>query len=163
MQELSGIRIMSRVIFMCGPAGSGKSTYARQLEAQGMTRLSTDVVAWERGIKTMPLPPEIRAAIQAELQTRLLTLVREGRDVVLDFSFHSRQMRDEYRALLAPLGIVPGTIYLATPRKTVLERVRARQGGHSDDFRLTEELAAQYFDGFEVPTRKEGPLMIVGE
>lgn len=146
---------------MCGPAGSGKSTYARQLEAQGMTRLSTDGVAWERGIKTMPLPPEIRAEIQAELQTRLLTLVREGRDVVLDFSFHSREMRDEYRALLAPHGIAPETIYLATPRETVLERVRARQGRHSDDFRLTEEVAARYFDGFEVPTAVEGPLVVI--
>ncbi|MFC6592752.1 AAA family ATPase [Deinococcus lacus] len=152
---------MSRVIFMCGPAGSGKSTYAKGLEAQGMTRLSTDVAAWERGIKTMPLLPEIRAEIQAELQTRLLTLVREGRDVVLDFSFHSRQMRDEWRALLAPHGIVPETIYLATPRETVLERVRARQGGHSDDFRLTEELAARYFDGFEVPAAEEGPLQVI--
>ena len=33
---------MGRVIFMCGPAGSGKSTVARQLEQQGMTRLSFD-------------------------------------------------------------------------------------------------------------------------
>ncbi len=33
---------MSRVIFMCGPAGSGKSTYARRLEQDGMTRLSID-------------------------------------------------------------------------------------------------------------------------
>lgn len=33
---------MSRVVLMCGPAGSGKSTYARRLEAQGMVRLSID-------------------------------------------------------------------------------------------------------------------------
>lgn len=150
---------MSRVAFMCGPAGSGKSTYARKLEAQGMTRLSFDGAAWERGLTVMPLPPEVHAEIKRELQERLLTLVRAGQDVVLDFSFHSRQMRDEYRGLLAPLGVVPETVYLATDRETVLRRVRERQAGHADDFQLTEELAAQYFDGFEMPTEDEGPLL----
>ncbi|WP_339095670.1 ATP-binding protein [Deinococcus sp. VB142] len=150
---------MSRVVFMCGPAGSGKSTYARKLEAQGMTRLSFDGAAWERGLTVMPLPPEVHAEIKRELQERLLTLVRAGQDVVLDFSFHSRQMRDEYRGLLAPLGVVPETVYLATDRETVLRRVRERQAGHADDFQLTEELAAQYFDGFEMPTEDEGPLL----
>ncbi|MFP5335513.1 MAG: hypothetical protein ACLGIV_09380 [Actinomycetes bacterium] len=48
---------------MCGPPGSGKSTYARRLEA--------------------------------ELRRRLLELVAAGRDVVLDFSFWSRRMRDD--------------------------------------------------------------------
>ena len=96
---------------MCGPAGSGKSTYARKLEAQGMTRLSFDVAAWERGLTVMPLPPEAHAEIKCELQERLLALVSSGQEVVLDFSFHSRQMRDEYRELLAPLGILPETVY----------------------------------------------------
>lgn len=150
---------MSRVVFMCGPAGSGKSTYARQLEAQGMTRLSFDVAAWERGLTVMPLPPEVHAEIKRELQERLLTLVSSGQDVVLDFSFHSRQMRDEYRDLLTPLGVVPETVYLATDRETVFQRIRERQAGHADDFRLTELLAARYYDSFEIPTEAEGPLL----
>ena len=71
-------------------------------------------------------------------------------------------MRDEYRALLAPTGVVAETVYLATDRETVLERVRARRGEHPDDFVLTEELAAQYFDHFEPPSPEEGPLQVVG-
>ncbi|MDH6238371.1 adenylate kinase family enzyme [Cryobacterium sp. CG_9.6] len=31
---------MTRVVFMCGPAGSGKSTVARELESGGMARLT---------------------------------------------------------------------------------------------------------------------------
>jgi predicted kinase len=103
------------VIFMCGPAGSGKSTVARQYERQGMTRLS----------------------------------------------FWSRRMRDEYRQLLRPLGVVPETVYLATGRATVLARIAGRVARDGDDFAISAELAAAYFDHFEVPTAAEGPLSVI--
>ncbi len=94
---------MRRVIFMCGPAGSGKSTIARRYEQQGMTRLSFDQEAWSRGITTMPLPPHVHRDIEDVLRARLVELVRAGADVVVDFSFWSRTMREEYRELLRPL------------------------------------------------------------
>lgn len=146
---------------MCGPAGSGKSTYAQRLETEGMVRLSFDVEIWRRGISTVPLPQDVRDEIEIGLRARLLELVAEGTDVVLDFSFWSRRMRDEYRRLLEPTGVVPETFYLATDRETVLNRVRARRGSHADDFELTEELAAQYFDHLEPPTPDEGPLSVI--
>jgi predicted kinase len=146
---------------MCGPSGSGKSTYARRLEGDGMVRLSFDVEMWRRAITDVPLPPELRDEIEAGLRARLLELIAAGTDVVLDFSFWSRRMRDDYRALLAPTGVVPETVYLATDRETVLERVRARRGSHPDDYVLTDELAAQYFDHFEPPSPDEGPLEVV--
>ncbi|HET7532494.1 MAG TPA: ATP-binding protein [Nocardioidaceae bacterium] len=152
---------MSRVIFMCGPSGSGKSTYARRLEREGMIRLSYDVEMWHRGISTVPLAPDVRDEIEAGLRARLLELVAADADVVLDFSFWSRRMRDDYRELLGPTGVVPETIYLATDRETVLSRMRTRRGSHSDDYVLTEELVAQYFDHFEPPTPAEGPLKVV--
>lgn len=152
---------MSRVIFMCGPSGSGKSTYARGLESEGMVRLSFDAEMWRRGISTVPLPPEARDEIEAGLHARLLELVAAGTDVVLDFSFWSRRMRDAYRDLLEPTGVVPETVYMATDRETVLGRMRTRRGSHCDDFVLTEDLAAQYVDHFEPPTPDEGPLRII--
>jgi predicted kinase len=118
---------VSRVIFMCGPSGAGKSTYAQRLESDGMVRLSFDVEMWRRGISTVPLPADVRAGIETHLRAWLLDLVAEGIDVVLDFSFWSRRMRDEYRKLLEPTGVVPETIYLATDRDTVLSRMRARR------------------------------------
>jgi predicted kinase len=146
---------------MCGPAGSGKSTVARQYEQQGMTRLSFDQEAWSRGIATMPLPPEVHRDIEHTLRARLADLVRAGSDVVLDFSFWSRRMREEYRELLRPLGVVPETVYLATDRATVLQRVGARAARDGDDFKVSTELAAFYFDHFEAPTTAEGPLTVI--
>jgi predicted kinase len=152
---------MSRVIFMCGPAGSGKSTYAQRFEREGMVRLSFDTEIWRRGLTAVPLPPSIRDEIEAELRARLLELVHAGVDVVLDFSFWSRQMRADYRRLLEPSGVIPETVYLATERETVLSRIRARRGSHPDDVVLTEGLAAEYFDHFEPPTPDEGPLEVI--
>jgi predicted kinase len=152
---------MGRVIFMCGPAGSGKSTVAREYERRGMVRLSFDQEAWARGITAMPLPDEVRSDIEAVLRARLTELVRAGTDVVLDFSFWSRRMRDEYREFLRPLGVLPETVYLATDRATVFKRIAARAARDGDDFELSTELAARYFDQFEVPDATEGPLTIV--
>jgi predicted kinase len=126
-----------------------------------MVRLSFDVEMWRRGISTVPLDADVRDEIEARLRARLLELVAAGADVVLDFSFWSRRMRDEYRRLLEPTGVIPGTIYLATDRDTVLHRMRTRRGSHSDDYVLTEELVAQYFDHFEPPTADEGPLEVI--
>ena len=155
-------RPRSRVVLMCGPAGSGKSTYARGLESDGLVRLSFDGEMWRRGIAAVPLPAEVRADIEAGLRERLESLVVEGRDVVLDFSFWSRAMRDDYRLLLAEMAVVPETVYLATDRETVLARVRERRGADEDDFVIDEATAAAYFDHFEPPTPDEGPLTVVG-
>ncbi len=154
---------MGQVIFMCGPAGSGKSTVARRYERQGMTRLSFDQEAWACGITTMPLPPGVQRDIEGVLRSRLVELVREGADVVVDFSFWSRAMRDDYRRLLWPLGVIPETVYLATDRATVLHRIAARAARDGDDFAISAGLAAFYFDHFEPPTAEEGPLTIIGQ
>ncbi len=143
---------MSRVVFMCGPSGTGKTTFAKRLESESMTRLSFDVEMWLRGISTAVLRAEDRADVEATLQQQLLTLVAEGRDVVLDFSFWSRQMRT---------GVVPETICLATDRDTVLQRMRERRGDHSDDYALDESTVARYSDHFEAPTPDEGPLTVI--
>jgi hypothetical protein len=62
---------------------------------------------------------------------------------------------------LRPFGVVPETVYLATDRPTVLRRIAAREAGNSDDFKLSTELAAFYFDDFEVPSAAEGPLTVI--
>lgn len=147
---------------MCGPAGSGKSTVARRLEGEGMTRLSVDQEAWRRGVRVMPLPTELRRQIREEQRARLVDLVAAGVDVVLDYAFWSRQEREDYRALLRPLGVEPETVYLATPREVALARVRSRRTSDGDDYALSDDVAAAHFDDFEPPTVNEGPLTVIG-
>lgn len=149
-----------RVVMMCGPGGAGKTTYAKRLEREGWTRLSFEVEFWDRGIRTMPSAGVV-AEVAADLKSRLLSNVTAGNDVVLDFGFWFRRQRDEYRALLAPHGIVPETVYIATSLETILSRVGDRHGRQADDWPLTEQTATEYFGRFEPPTPDEGPLEVV--
>jgi len=154
------IREPARVVLTCGPAGSGKSTHARRLEVAGYERLSFDDEAWRRGWRRHPVP--VAAEVHAALQAALVAHVRAGRDVVVDTSFWSRARRDEYRALLAPLGVVPVVHLQVTPRDEILRRLASRADEGPHDVVVPPDLALAYLDGFQVPTCDEGPVLEVG-
>ena len=156
--------VLPRVVFMCGPAGAGKSTYARRLEADGWVRLSVDTEAWRRGAREQPLAPDLHAEIVTALKARLLQCVSRGEDVVVDLSFWSRAMRDEWRALLEPAGVVPEIVHVATDRETCLRRLEQRRGEDADDVVLPRNVGERYVDHFEPPGVDEGVLtVVVGE
>lgn len=126
-----------------------------------MVRLSFDEEAWVRGFRQHPLDAAVHKEIEDDLRDRLVESVKSGHDVVLDYSFWSRNMRADYRAILRPLGVEPETVYLATPRDVVLARVRQRGSDAANEIRLSGDVAEQYFDHFEVPTPDEGPLTVI--
>jgi predicted kinase/RimJ/RimL family protein N-acetyltransferase len=161
VHHVRSLREPASVVLVCGPAGSGKSTHARTLERAGYVRLSFDEEAWRRGHRVHPLPDDVAAEVHADLRARLLELVGQRRDVVVDSSFWSRATRDSYRALVAPLGVTPVTHHLATPRKTVLRRLAARTGSGPHDVVVPPDLARRYLDGFETPAPDEGPVVVV--
>ena len=85
----------SKVILMCGPAGSGKSTLAKKFESTGMTILSYDEESFKRGLKEHPLPQEVLEDIKTYLDEKLISLIMQNIDIVLDYSFWSREMRNQ--------------------------------------------------------------------
>ena len=50
IMEMGGAQrpVQPEVVLMCGIAGSGKTTYAKDLEARGYVRLSVDEEIWHR-------------------------------------------------------------------------------------------------------------------
>src|SRR5438034_284431 len=89
---------------LCGFVGSGKTTHARRLEAEGCVRLSIDELVFERhGRRGVDYDesdyPAVAASARADLDERLCELLADGHDVVLDYGFWSRGLRDQYKRL----------------------------------------------------------------
>ncbi len=151
----------SKVYFMCGPAGAGKSTLAKTFERNGMIRLSFDEESYKRGYKVHPLPTEIWKDIKDFLDDKLISLIKKNMDIVLDYSFWSREMRKEYIVLLKNYDIEPKIYYMKTPKEVALERIRKRNGGHGNDIIISEQTAALYYDNFQPPSPEEGEIIII--
>lgn len=152
---------MSRVILVCGPAGSGKSTHAQYLEDQGYVRLSFDEEAWALGLTIHPLNEEDSLAVHSHLRQRLAEHIEQDHDVVVDTSFWSRASRDAYRRFLRPYDVVPVVHYLDTPREVILARLTARNNTGPHDVVVPHERAVAYLNHFEIPTNDEGPMIFI--
>ena len=93
---------MSKVIMMCGVCGSGKTTYAKKKEKEGYIRLSIDEEMWKlHGRKGMDYPDnqyeELSEKVEAALRKKMLGLIKNGENVILDFSFWNKESRDYYK------------------------------------------------------------------
>lgn len=144
---------------MCGIAGSGKSTFARGLEAHGWLRFSIDAEAWDRGLRDVPLPETAAREIRAGQRARIEAALREGRDVVVDYSFWSRAQRDDYRALGRACGADVDVVHLDVPPEELRRRLAARRTTHPDEFVVPLEVLEGYLAGFEAPGPDEGDVL----
>lgn len=151
----------SKVILMCGPAGSGKSTLARTFQQSGMLILSYDEESYRRGYHAHPLPDHVLQEIKHQLDEQLMLLIGQNRDIVLDYSFWSKEMRAEYLTLLRGYGIEPQIYYVKTPKEMAMQRLANRKGSHPHDIVLSKETASLYYDHFQPPTADEGEVITV--
>ena len=115
-------------VMMCGVAGSGKTTYAQKLERAGFIRLSIDEEMWRRfGRYGVDYPearyPENSAQAEEHLKSELVSFLRRGSDVVVDFSFWQRSRRDTYKRLIEGTGAAWRLIYLKVPEEELRSRL----------------------------------------
>lgn|SRR5690606_18503238 len=152
----------SHVVLTCGVAGSGKTTFAKQLEASGFARLSIDDEVWRR-ISSGVLTPEadtrlVSLSIEEEIRARLVDLVRQGRNVVVDFSFPARSSRDAYKRIVEENG---GTVELVYFRLSPeIAHARARQDAIDSTSSNDPVSVDRYIPAFEVPEEDEEPIVI---
>ena len=154
---------------MCGVAGSGKTTYAQVLESQGYVRLSIDEEVWQRfGRYGLDYEPTLYAgygtAAEEGLRQRLLVLIEEGRDVVVDFSFWQRSSRDRYKVLIEQAGGHWRLLYLQVGPAVLRKRldVRRQRFDANAAFPVDQELLEHYLTDFQVPNGEGEELVTTG-
>ncbi len=151
---------------MCGVAGSGKTTYARRLEASGYVRLSVDEEVWAtNGQYGIDYPASDYAALSQaatlRLRHRLIELIDARARIVIDFSFWNKAARDEYKELVNAHGGHWRLIYLKVPETELRRRLaeRSQRFDANAAFTIDDELLDIYLAGFEEP-HDEGEQVI---
>ena len=153
------------VVMMCGVAGSGKTTFSKQLEKEGFVRLSIDEEIWAtHGWYGLDFPieniEEYKVEAENKLRNLLIKLIRDKKPVVIDFSFWQRAKREQYKQLIEEAGGKWKLIYLKVHPDELRERLKIRNKRFdANSFPVTEELLNSYLNGFEAP-KNEGEIII---
>jgi predicted kinase len=116
---------------LCGFVGSGKTTYARRLEEEGVKRLSIDEVVFERhGRHGLDFPeheyPTHRDEAIETLDKELIRLLKDGRSVALDYGLWSRDDRGYYKRIAEQYGASWRLLYFKATESTLRRRLEAR-------------------------------------
>lgn len=157
--------LTSLVIMMCGVAGSGKTTFAKELEKRGFVRLSIDEEIWTtNGRYGIDFPiekiEEYKKDAERKLRSCLIQLIHNKQHVVIDYSFWDRERRDDYKQLIEALGGNWKLIYLDVHPDDLRERLKIRnKRDDANAFPITEEILTTYLAGFERP-RGEGEIVV---
>lgn len=153
------------VVMMCGVAGSGKTTFSQQLEKKGFVRLSIDEEIWAtHGRWGIDFPmdkfEEHRREAENKLRQRLIQLIYNKQQVVIDFSFWDRSRRIEYKKLIEEAGGKSMLIYLKVQPDELRKRLKLRNKRFdANSFPISEDLLTSYIKGFEVP-KDEGEIVV---
>lgn len=158
--------VESQAVIMCGISGSGKTYYARQLEKEGFSRLSTDVLIWEKfGDKLSSLSKEEQKRLFSEcreqVSKQLVFHLKSGRKVVVDATHCKRSVRDDIRNICSQFGVTPVFVYLNADKEVLWDRLSKRKGAGPDDLIVTREELSDYWLGFERPQDDESDFIIL--
>jgi predicted kinase len=139
---------------VCGLPGSGKTTYARRLEAElRAIRLCPD--EWIDALALNLWDEPARAKIEA-LQWRLgQELLALGLIVIIEWGTWGRSERDTLRLRARELGAGVELHYLTAPLDILFERVQRRR---MEDPPIQRDQLSQWIRQFQAPTPEEAAL-----
>lgn len=145
------------VWLLVGLTGSGKTTFAKHLEARGIVRLSVDEMVFARhgryGIDYHESEYfEKEAPVVEEVHRLLHKLVAAGCDVVLDAGLWRRADRDEIKTKVEAAGGTWRLVYFDVDRKELLRRLADRnRRADANALLVTPEALDDFIARFEAP------------
>jgi predicted kinase len=141
----------ARLIIVCGLPGSGKTTFATELEGRiHAVRFSPD--EW-MGILSLDLYDEERRAKVEALQWKLSKeLLALGLTIIIEWGTWGRSERDMLRLGARALGAAVELHYLHAPPDVLFERIQRRG---MEKAPIEREALLRWFEMFQVPTPEE--------
>jgi predicted kinase len=145
------------VYLLAGLTGSGKTTFAKTLEAAGVVRLSVDEEVFARhGRYGIDYPEhEYRARerpVVDEIRQRMVELVQAGRSVVLDYGLWRRSEREDYKRLVERAGGRWRLLYFPVDRDDLRRRLTERNRRQdANALTVTNTALDEFIARFEPP------------
>lgn len=155
---------MTKIYFVCGFIGSGKTTYSKTLaEQKGAFRFSID--EWMIPLYGEHMEREVfdrrLSTLQDLFKESALQLFALNIPVIFDFGFWRKADRDTFSDWASEMGIDSEIHYLDVSFDICRQRALARNselGGKS--YEMTPEMIALFWSWFEAPTADESVLLI---
>lgn len=143
-----------RLILLCGLAGAGKTTLAKELEAGGAVRMCPD--EWLLALGFDIYDKDARVAIEALQWELSRTLVTRGLTVVDECGVWQRRERDLRRTWARNQGIPVELRFLDAPVEVLAARVAERNRTLAQDApRIDPALVAFWSERIERPDASE--------
>jgi predicted kinase len=148
------------VYLLAGLTGSGKTTFAKTLEASGVVRLSVDEQVFARhGRHGIDYPeheyPARERPVVEHTRQRLVELIRTGHSVVLDYGLWRRSEREDYKHLVEHAGGRWRLLYFPADRHELLRRLTERNRGHdANALTVTDRMLDEFIARFEAPSNE---------
>jgi len=149
-----GAERQGKLVIVCGLPGSGKTTLAMELCANGVAvRMSPD--DWMDALQVNLWDQSVRAKIES-LQWQITEdLLRQGVTVVIEWGTWAKVERDTLRAGARELGAGVELWYLDVDVDELWNRVSTRQMEYPP---MSRQDLEQWFAQFEVPDEVERAL-----
>jgi predicted kinase len=147
--------------FMCGKAGAGKSTVAKDLAQHHAAILISEDIWLARlygdQMKTFDDYLRFSKKLKTVLAPLATDLLSAGHSVVLDFPANTKAGRSWFRSIFEGAAAAHVLHFVATPDQVCLQRIARRneerpEGSHH----LTEEDFIHVSSFFEAPEQTEG-------
>ena len=155
------------VYLLCGLTGSGKTSYAKRLEAEGCVRLSIDeLVDARHGRYGVDYPasdyPRYYEETVVELDRQLVELLEGSQSVVLDHGLWQRSNRDRYKMLVEAHGGRWELLYFKAEASVLRQRLAYRNlRSGANALTVSHDMLEDFIARFEEPSG-EGERVLSG-
>ena len=143
---------------VCGISGSGKTSFSKKLELEGVPRISMDEELWpDYYVYPGLLSEEHLDFLYKKATERIFAKIRnfcaEGRSCSVDMPFCKAAQREVFRAHAEKCGGEPVLIWINTDLPVLKSRLADRSGKSGpNNLPVSEKEIEMYWRGFERPT-----------